>query len=253
MGCNLINILLLIFFLLFLSPNVYAEFGSGPFGEPNGVISTTATGQVNPIGGPNIINGVGSQIVSPGDLLLEDGTHLELEDNTYFVLDHGNNLVDKFTLETGGNLLLEDGTYLLKEDSNVAQNFIILEHGGVLLLEDGTKFLNENAQPSSVGINTSLSPISLPSTSVWVTANSNNIGTVWVGGANVDIGSGGVPLIANVQNTYLPIADVSKVFITGYAGDGVTFYYDSTLNTGYLIDDNGNFVTDDLGDLILGQ
>lgn len=219
----------------------------------DGSISYISSPSTNPIGGPNIINGAGSQIISPGDLLLEDGSHLQLEDTTYFMLDHGNNLVDKFTLETGGNLLLEDGTDLLKEDSNVAQNHILLENGGNLLLEDGTYLLNENDQSVATGINTSLSPISIPSTSVWVTANSNNVGTVWVGGANVNVGSGGVALLPNVQNTYLPTVDVSKIFITGNAGDGVTFYYDSTLNTGYLTDDVGVFVTDDLGDLILGK
>lgn len=242
------------FSLIFLSANSYAQsVNGGLFPRISG--SGSGVG-ANPIGGPNIIDGAGSQIVSPGDILLEDGSHLQLEDTTYFLLDHGINIVDGFLLETGEKLLNQDGSRLLLEDSNVAQNHILLENGGSLLLEDGTYLLNENDQSVITGINTSLSPISIPSTSVWVTANPNNVGTVWIGGGNVTIGSGGLPLLPNspnVQNVYLPTADVSKVFITGNAGDGVTFYYDSTLNTGYLMDDAGAFVLDDLGDLILGQ
>lgn len=155
--------------------------------------------------------------------------------------------------EDGSAMLGEDGTYILEDDSVVVEDHILGEDGTKMLGEDGSYILNEDSDFShGVGINTALSPTSIVSPSLWVTANSNNQGTVWVGGANISVGIGGLPLIPNVQNTYLPIEDVSKVYITGYAGDGITYYYLSYTGTGYLQDTSGNFEHDTSGNLILG-
>lgn len=161
---------------------------------------------------------------------------------------------------TSGKILNEDGTDILDEDggdiiedsapSTPAVEVDILTEDGVdLLNEDGTKILNEDSTSAVVvvGIATPLAYVSIPCKYVVASAKSTNYGTVWISGSDVEVGLG-IPLIVGEDNVNLPISDVSKVYIIGYSGDGVTFVYGTS--DGTITDDDGNPITDDDGNPI---
>lgn len=161
---------------------------------------------------------------------------------------------------SAGKILLEDGTGLLDEDgSSIVQEAvgsesdILTEDGGKMLDESGGKILNEQSSPSGTG-SAPLMYVSTPCQYVVVAAKSSNTGTIWIGGSDVEIGIG-IPLIVGEDNTSFPIDDLSKVFITGNVGDGVTFVYGtapSAVASGSLRDDSGNLIKDDSGNQITG-
>lgn len=85
-------------------------------------------------------------------LLLEDGTPLLWEDETYVLLESSGTQEDTVTdvilMEDGTPLLLEDGGYLFLESASdiiEANDVMLLESGGPLLLEDGGYLFLESA------------------------------------------------------------------------------------------------------------
>lgn len=129
----------------------------------------------------------------------------------------------KILLENGGSLLKEDGGYFLLE-CGASFNYLLLENGSHLLLENGGKFLLEGSHAPIAGSATPFFNASTLSTSAWVTANSSNSDIVYVGNSSVS-SINGIPLSIGEQNVYLPTSDLSKVYLKGNGGDGVTFIY----------------------------
>lgn len=128
---------------------------------------------------------------------------------------------------SGGNILLEDGTGLLSEDGGKIQQEsagneidILNEDGSKILNEDGSKLLNEQISSGA----TPLMFVSKPCQYVIIAPKSTNTGTVWVGGSDVEVGVG-IPLKVGDDDLSFLINNLNKVFITGNNGDGVTFVY----------------------------
>lgn len=167
------------------------------------------------------------------------------------------NLVASSQTISCGNILGEDGSFMLGEDGGkILQDcggvsvHILGEDNSFMLGEDGTKILDESSGTSTLGTATPLSLTTLLSPSAWVTANSSNSSTVYLGNANVDEITNNVPLIAGERNVYLPTSDLSKVYVLGNQGDGVSFIYFGTSNVGFITDDSGHFIMDDSGHFI---
>lgn len=164
---------------------------------------------------------------------------------------------------SAGRILTEDGLGLLNEDGgNILQNSapsapavnidILNEDGGKLLNQDGTNVLNE-ASTSLVTTPGAATPLMYVSTScqyVILAAKSTNSGTIWVSGSDVAVGLG-IPLYVGEDNVQIPIDDVMKVYIIGNVGDGVTFIYGATNTSGQIIDDSGNLIIDDGGNPVI--
>lgn len=166
---------------------------------------------------------------------------------------------------SSGKILLEDDTGLLTEDGqNIVQDSppataaveidILNEDGGVLLNEDGSSIQNEasTAATTTPGSRTQLIYVTTPCSAVIATAKSSNLGDIWIGGEDVEEELGN-PLYVRGSNVRIEIDDVSKVYIIGNIGDGVTFMYETTeeaSTSGYITDDSGNVVTDDSGNQI---
>lgn len=89
---------------------------------------------------------------------------------------------------------------------------------------------------------------------VIITANEANTGRIWVGGVTVAAGRGR-PLVA-LQSEKIDIDSLSKIYIDStVSGEGVTFTYlsdEAIAPTGYVTDDDGNLISDDDGNPILG-
>lgn len=163
----------------------------------------------------------GSQTIDPGYMLAEDGTR---------ILD-----------ESGDPILLESPTYILNEDSSYQ------------LDEDGHRILTEDSSPAG-GTATPLLRVSTPALSVTVAAKSNNFNTIWISGSDVAEGIG-IPLYPTEDNVYIPIDDVSKVYIYGDVGDGVTFFYGTTVSPtdNFVRDDDGTIIVDDSGNQVITE
>lgn len=144
-----------------------------------------------------------------------------------------NNIVSGSQTISCGFILGEDSSFMLGEDGGkISQECggldrILGEDGSFMLGEDGGKILNEDSQSSGTGTATPFFVISTLSSSAWVTANSSNSSTVYVGNSAVS-SSNSIPLNVGEQNVYLPTYDLSNVYILGNAGDGVTFRYFGT-------------------------
>lgn len=161
---------------------------------------------------------------------------------------------------SGGKILTEDGLGLLNEDgSDILEDSapsspgvevdILTEDGGKVLTEDGEDLLDESSTNPVVvpGVKTPLSYTSIACQYVIIAAKSTNSGTLWFSGTDVAVGTG-IPLVPGAVSPHVPIDDVSKVYIIGNVGDGVTFIYGTSDSSSVVIvDDDGNPITDDDG------
>lgn len=168
---------------------------------------------------------------------------------------------------SSGKVLLEDGTGLLNEDgSDIVLNAsagvaavdvdILNEDGTSILNEDGTKVLNESSTASTItpGAATPLMYVTTLCSAVTVTAKSSNLGDIWIAGSDVEEGLGN-PLYVRGSNIRIEVDDVAKVYIIGNIGDGVTFMYETTEEApesdgSFVRDDSGNIVSDDSGNQV---
>ncbi len=106
------------------------------------------------------------------------------------------------------------------------------------LSEDGTPKLNEDGgyrllEGVVTGNATPLIRVATACQYVVVAAQSTNTGTIWISGSDVAVGTG-IPLYANGDSILIPIDDVSKVYILGLGGEGVTFFYGTVALPGDL-------------------
>lgn len=170
----------------------------------------------------------GSQTISAGQILQEDGTG---------VLD-----------EEGGQILQDSAP-----PSTGTEVDILAEDDTRVLTEDGGHLLDESSSSSSTtpGSATPLVYVATPCQYVVVAAKSTNTGDIWISGSDVEVGLG-IPLLVGEDNVQLPIDDVAKVYIIGNIGDGVIFVYGTTSVEGQLVDDDGNLVFDDDGNPVIG-
>lgn len=147
----------------------------------------------------------------------------------------------------------DDGNRVTDDDGNTitdTASAILAESSGNLDAEDGTKILTESSATVVVGSATPLMYVSTSCQYVVLAARSTNVTTVWVSGPDVEVGLG-IPLLVGEDNVHLPIDDVSKVYIIGNVGDGVTFVYGTTTAAAVadenVTDDDGNLISDDDG------
>ncbi len=113
--------------------------------------------------------------------------------------------------ETGDKVLLEDPQYELNEDGSFA------------LSETGERILLEGSATTTINT-VQLLEESTECTHVIVSAKSTNYGPIWIHGISGSYGSGN-PAYALGSPIFVPINDVSKVYVSGYVRDGFTFTY----------------------------
>lgn len=186
----------------------------------------------------------GSTIINAGYVLNEDGTYALNEDDSKILIEFGISWA-----------LNEDGTYALGEDGKKiilegGPSYVLNEDGTYALDESGDRILEEGSGEVVPAQATQLSTTSILSPMIWITPFSSNEDTVYIWGSDVSL-TNGLPLPVGSYNTYLPIEDISDLYIIGTLGDGVDFYYLYIAEDG-VVDDSGNLVRDDSGNVVTG-
>lgn len=173
------------------------------------------------------------------------------------------------TVDSGQSILGEDNSPIQNEDGGkvseetvqafTSSNVVLDEDGGGALLEDGGKLSDESATLTATPIQGAATPlmrVSTIATRVTILAKSANTAAIWTGDENIVEGIG-IPLLTTSDRYDLLNKDLSKIYIVGIVGEGVTFNYEieeeAAVDSGAILGEDGDAILGEDGGKVLGE